>query len=88
MTTDISYAEIAHRILGKLKEINVENGESLQPFWEQFEHLKLKEGFILDAYLQGNRHAAHYELYARSLGIEDVFEDIEGKNNSYDDDEI
>ena len=88
MTIEINYAESAHRIFGKLKEIDVEKGESLQPFMELFEHIKLRDGFVLDAYKQGNWHAAHYEFYARNLDIEEVFEDIEGKNKSYDDDEI
>ena len=50
MTTEINYAEIANRIFGKLKEIDVKNGESLHLFWKQFEHLKLRDGFVLDSY--------------------------------------
>lgn len=73
MTTKINYAEIAQRIFGKLKEINVEKGESLLPFMEQFEHLKLREGFVLDAYYTGEFHGGHYELYARNRDISEPF---------------
>ena len=89
MTTEINYAESAQRVFGKLKEIDVEKGESLQPFMEQFEHIKLRDGFVLDAYEQGSWHAAHYEFYARRPDIEEIFEDVRHRENSYrDDDEL
>ena len=60
----INYAEIAYRILGKLKAIDVEL-EALHSFWEQFEHLKLKDGYKLDVYYMGSHLGGHYELYGR-----------------------
>ena len=78
MTTEINYAESAHRILGKLKEIDVTKGESLQPFMEQFEHIKLKDGFVLDAYYTGSSHGGCYEFYARHKYILEAF--IESEN--------
>ena len=73
MINEINYAEIAHRILGKLKEIDVEKGESLQPFMEQFEHLRLRDGFMPDAYYTGEFHGGHYEFYARNKKISEPF---------------
>ena len=78
MTTEINYAESAHRILGKLKEIDVTKGESLQPFMEQFEHIKLKDGFVLDIYYTGDFHGGCYKFYARNKDIVEVF--IESEN--------
>ena len=83
MTNEINYAEIAHRILGKLKEIDVAKGESLQPFMEQFEHLKLKEGFVFDVYQTGTTHGSNYQFYARNIDVEEIFEDVEHKKNKY-----
>jgi hypothetical protein len=73
MTTEINYSEIANRIFGKLKEIDVKNGESLNLFWEQFEHLKLRDGFVLDSYYTGEFHGGHYEFYARNESISEPF---------------
>lgn len=73
MKTDINYAESARRILGKLKEIDMKKGECLQPFMEQFEHIKLKDGFVLDAYYTGDFHGGCYKFYARSKDISEPF---------------
>jgi hypothetical protein len=73
MTTEINYSEIANRIFGKLKEIDVKNGESLHLFWEQFEHLKLRDGFVIDSYYTGEFHGGHYKFYARNWSISEPF---------------
>lgn len=78
MTTEINYAESARRILGKLKEIDEKNRESLQPFMEQFAHIKLKDGFVLDIYYTGDFHGGCYKFYARNKDIVEVF--IESEN--------
>lgn len=81
MTTEINYSEIANRIFGKLKEIDVKNGESLHLFWEQFEHLKLRDGIVLNSYYTGEFHGGHYEFYARNESISEPFKECEALND-------
>ena len=78
MTNEINYSEIAHRILGKLKKLDIDNGESLYTFWMLFKHLRLKDEYELDAYYTGNSHGGCYKFYARHKDILEVF--IESEN--------
>lgn len=81
MTNDIDYAASARRVLVAIRRIDIESGESLQPFMEQFEHIKLRDGFVLDAFKCGNNHAAHYEFYARKEDASEPYEEPEHLKN-------
>ena len=81
MTNDIDYAASARRVLDAIKKIDIESGERLQPFMEQFEHIKLRDGFVLDAFKCGNDHAAHYEFYARKEDASEPYEEPEHLKN-------
>ena len=89
MTMKINYAEIAHRILGKLEGLDVEFSPDLHAFFEQFEHLKLKAGYEPDVFYIGDFLGGHYELYARKSDVKNFRSQLKGGNwwASLDDDE-
>lgn len=65
MDKKFNYAESAHRIFGTIAKIEIRDVENLQSLMDQFEHIRLKEGFVLDAYYSGCMNSGHYKLYAR-----------------------
>lgn len=77
MTDEINYAASARRIFGAIKAIDIKKGESLQPFMEQFEHIRLRNGFVLDAFKCGDLDDARYRFYARKDDASEPYEEPE-----------
>ena len=73
MCKGINYAESAHGIIGAIKEANLSQARNLQSFMEKFEHIRMREGYILDAYYSGCHWGAHYNLYARRNDASEPF---------------
>lgn len=73
MCNEINYAESARRVFEVIKKIDVENGESLQPFMEYFENIRIKEVFVLDAFNCGNSIGASFRFYARRKDASEPF---------------
>lgn len=73
MNKKINYAESAHRILGTLEKIELHNVENLQSLMDQFEHIRLKDRFVLDAYYSSRMNGGHYTLYARHRDAAEPF---------------
>lgn len=77
MADEINYAASARRIFGAIKAIDIKKGESLQPFMEQFEHIWLRDGFVLDAFKCGDLDDASYRFYARKDDASEPYEEPE-----------
>lgn len=60
-------AETAHRVVAAIKQINFEKYDNIQGVMEQFRHIRLREGYVLDAFNDADFYGARYKLYARRI---------------------
>ena len=73
MGQSINYAESARKLLGILKDIRLNDVENLQCYMDNFDHIRMRKGFVLDAFSEGERWGANYQLYARREDASEPF---------------
>ena len=62
MKEEINYAASARKLLGIIKDIDLKNVENLQCYMDNFDHIRMRKGFVLDAFYKGERWGASYNL--------------------------
>ena len=73
MKEEINYAASARKLLGIIKDIDLKNVENLQCYMDNFDHIRMRKGFVLDAFYEGERWGASYQLYARKENASEPF---------------
>ena len=73
MGQTINYAESTRKLLGFIKDINLEDVENLQCYMDKFDHIRMQKGFILDAFYTSALNGGHYQLYARREDASEPF---------------
>ena len=73
MGQKINYAESARKLLGFIKDINLKDVENLQCYMDNFDHIRMRKGFILDAFYTSTLHGGDYQLYARREDASEPF---------------
>ncbi len=59
-------AETAHRVVRAIRrQVDFDKYDNLQVLMEQFSHIRLREGYVLDAFEAGEFLGSNYQLYAR-----------------------
>lgn len=67
-------AEAAHRVVAAIRQINFEKYDNIQGVMEQFNHIRLRDDYVLDAFKVGGFLGSHYQLYARHKDANQEFE--------------
>ena len=73
MGQKINYAESARKLLGFIKDINLKDVENLQCYMDNFDHIRMRKGFILDAFYTSTLNGGDYQLYARREDASEPF---------------
>lgn len=67
-------AETAHSVVAAIKQIKFEEYDNIQGVMEQFRHIRLREGYVLDAFKVGGFLGSNFQLYARHKDANQEFE--------------
>lgn len=73
MSYNTTLAQTAVRIREKIRQFNFNHYDDLSAIMTEFEHMRMRENFVLDAFPEGDLLGSTTRIYAKRIDATDEF---------------